>query len=199
MFNYQMPAITSNKVLRAIQKDWTLGGSLRYQSGALIAVAAATNNLTAALPRAAGTRVNRVPGVPLFTQDPNCHCFNPAQTFILNPAAWTQPAAGQWGFAAPYYNDYRWQRQPAENLSLGRVFRIKEKVTFSFRAEFFNVFNRVFLNAPTSSNSSQTQVYNGNSTVSGFGYINTLITPIQAAGGATPTTRNGQLVGRIQF
>jgi len=199
MFNYQMPSMTSNKVLRAIQKDWTLGGSLRYQSGALIAVAAATNNLTAALPRAAATRVNRVPGVPLFTQDPNCHCFDPAQTFILNPAAWTQPAAGQWGTSAPYYNDYRWQRLPAENLSLGRVFRIKEKVTFSFRAEFFNVFNRVFLNAPTSSNSSQTQVYSGKSTVSGFGYINTLITPIQAAGGATPTGRNGQLVARIQF
>ena len=193
MFNYQMPSITSNKVLRAIQKDWTLGGSLRYQSGALIAVAGATNNLTAALPRAAGTRVNRVPGVPLFTQDPNCHCFDPAQTFILNPAAWTQPAAGQWGTAAPYYNDYRWQRLPAENLSLGRVFRIKERVTFSFRAEFFNVFNRVFLNAPTSSNSSQTQVYSGKSTVSGFGYINTLITPIQAAGGATPRRATASL------
>jgi hypothetical protein len=172
---------------------------MRYQSGALIAVPAATNNLTAPLPRAAGTRVNRVPGVPLFTQDPDCHCFNPAQTFILNPAAWTQPAAGQWGTAAPYYNDYRWQRTPSESFSLGRVFRVKEKVTFSFRAEFFNVFNRVFLNAPTSTNSSQTQVLSGKSTISGFGYINTLITPIQAAGGATPTTRNGQLVARIQF
>jgi hypothetical protein len=179
MFNYQMPAMTSNKLLRSIQKDWTLGGSMRYQSGLLIAVPLATNNLTAALPRAAGTRVNRVPGVPLFTQSPDCHCFDPAQTFILNPAAWTQPAAGQWGYAAPYYNDYRWQRTPSESLSLGRVFRIKEKVTFSFRAEFFNIFNRVFLNAPTSTNSS--------------------ITPIQAAGGATPTTRNGQLVARIQF
>jgi hypothetical protein len=57
----------------------------------------------------------------------------------------------------------------------------------------------VFLNAPTSTNSSQTQVLSGKSTISGFGYINTLITPIQAAGGATPTTRNGQLVARIQF
>jgi hypothetical protein len=199
MFNYQMPAITSNKVLRAIQKDWTIGGSMRYQSGALIAVPLATNNLTAPLPRAAGTRVNRVPGVPLFTQSPDCHCFDPAQTFILNPAAWTQPAAGQWGTSAPYYNDYRWQRMPSESASLGRMFRIREKVTFSFRAEFFNIFNRVFLNAPTSTNSSQTQVLSGKSTVSGFGYINTLITPIQAAGGATPTMRNGQLVARIQF
>ena len=79
------------------------------------------------------------------------------------------------------------------------MFRIREKVTFSFRAEFFNIFNRVFLNAPTSGNSSQTQVYSGKATVSGFGYINTLITPIQAAGGATPTTRNGQLVARFRW
>lgn len=199
MFNYQVPVLASNKVLRMIQKDWTLGGSFRYQSGFPIATPSATNNLTAALPRAAGTRVNRVPGVPLFTQSPDCHCFDPAQTFILNPAAWTQPAAGQWGTAAAYYNDYRWQRQPGESASLGRIFRIREKATLSVRAEFFNIFNRVFLNAPTSGNSSQTLVFSGKQAVSGFGYINTLVTPIQAAGGATPTVRNGQIVARFQF
>jgi hypothetical protein len=200
MFNYQIPAIAKSGWAQALQKNWTLGGSFRYQSGAAILSPLATNNLQAALPRStAGTFANRVPGVPLFTDSPNCHCFDPSDTFILNPAAWTQPAAGQWGTAAAYYNDYRWQRQPSENLSLGRIFRIREKVTFSFRAEFFNIFNRVFLNAPTSTNSAQTQVYSGKATVSGFGYINTLTTPIQAAGGATPTVRNGQLVARIQF
>jgi len=202
LFNYQMPAVTSNKVLRAIQKDWTLGGSFRYQSGLPILSPYATNNLQAVLPRNTSntpTYADRVPGVSPFIESPNCHCFDPGQTFILNPAAWTQPAAGQFGTAAPYYNDYRWQRQPSENMNLGRVFRIRERVTLSFRAEFFNIFNRVFLNTPTSTNSSQTQVKSGNMTVSGFGYINTQVTPIQAAGGATPTVRNGQLVARIQF
>ena len=32
---------------------------------------------------------------------------------------------GTFGTAAPYYNDYRWQRQPAESLSLGRIFRMQ--------------------------------------------------------------------------
>jgi len=145
------------------------------------------------------TYADRVPGVPLFTDSPNCHCFDPSQTFVLNPAAWTEPPAGQFGTAAPYYNDYRWQRQPAENANLGRVFRIREGMTLSIRAEFFNIFNRVFLNAPTSTNAGQTQVKSGNATVSGFGYINTLVTPIQAAGGAVPTVRNGQLVARFVF
>jgi hypothetical protein len=202
LFNYNIPAFTGNKVLRALQKDWTLGGSFRYQSGLPILSPYATNNLQAVLPRNTTntpTYADRVPGVPLFTEGPNCHCFDPSQTFVLNPAAWTQPPAGQFGTAAPYYNDYRWQRQPSENANLGRVFRIREGMTLSIRAEFFNIFNRVFLNAPTSTNSAQTQVKSGNATVSGFGYINTLVTPIQAAGGAVPTVRNGQLVARFQF
>ena len=182
-----------------LEKDWTLGGSFRYQSGLPIASPTSNNNLGAVLPRQATNYADRVPGVPLFTNSPNCHCFDPSQTFILNPAAWTQPPAGQFGTAAPYYNDYRWQRQPSESASLGRIFRIREGMTLSIRAEFFNIFNRVFLNAPTSGNSTQTQVKAGANTVSGFGYINTLVTPIQTAGGAVPTVRNGQLVARFQF
>jgi hypothetical protein len=71
-------------------------------------------------------------------------------------------------------------------------------MTLQVRAEFFNVFNRVFLSAPTSTNSTATQVRSGNQTVSGFGYINTTVTSIQT-GGAVPTERNGQIVARLQF
>jgi len=202
MFNYHIPAITNNKILRTLQKDWTIGGAFRYQSGLPILSPYATNNLQAVLPRNTSntpTYADRVPGVSPFIESPNCHCFDPGQTFILNPAAWTQPAAGQFGTAAPYYNDYRWQRQPSEAMNLGRIFRIREGMNLSIRAEFFNIFNRVFLNAPTSTNAAQTQVHSGNTAVSGFGWINTLVTPIQAAGGAVPTVRNGQLVARFEF
>jgi hypothetical protein len=199
MFNFNMPAIATTHWVRTLQKDWTLGGSFRYQSGLPIASPTSTNNLGAVLPRQATNYADRVPGVPLFTNNVNCHCYDPSQTFILNPAAWTQPPAGQFGTAAPYYNDYRWQRQPSESASLGRIFRLREGMTLSIRAEFFNIFNRVFLLAPTSGNSTQTQVKSGVNTVSGFGYINTLLTPTQTAGGAVPTVRNGQLVARWVF
>lgn len=185
-----------------LQKDWTLGGSFRYQSGLPILSPYATNNIGATLLRNIGntpTYANRVPGVPLFNESPNCHCFDPGQTFILNPAAWTQPAAGQFGTAAAYYSDYRWQRQPSESASLGRVFRLREGITLSVRAEFFNIFNRTILSAPTATNAAQTQVFSGKQSVSGFGWINTAVTSIQVAGGATYTMRNGQLVGRITF
>jgi len=32
----------------------------------------------------------------------NCHCFDPNKEFVLNPAAWTQPSAGQFGAAAAF-------------------------------------------------------------------------------------------------
>ncbi|MDP9171488.1 MAG: TonB-dependent receptor, partial [Acidobacteriota bacterium] len=162
LFNYQVPVFASNKYLRAFQRDWTIGGSLRFQSGLPILSPIATNNITTVLPRQSSTFANRNPGVPLFTQDPNCHCFDPNQTFVLNSAAWSQPAAGQFGTAAPYYN-------------------------------------RVFLSAPTSTNSTATQVKSSTGqTVSGFGYINTSVTSIQT-GGAVPTVRNGQIVARLVF
>ncbi len=200
-FEYRVPRMPiRSRIVRGIASDWSLSGTLRYQSGLPILVPYVTNNLQTLLPRSVGANMTYAnpTGQPFFTQDPNCHCFDPNTTFILNPAAWSQPAAGQWGAGSPYYNNYRWQRQPAENLSLGRVFRIKEQVSFQVRAEFFNVFNRVFLSVPTATNAAQTQVRNAatGQTVSGFGYINTTITNIQT-GGAIPTARNGQIVARF--
>ena len=60
---------------------------------------ASTNNLSNMLFQS--TFDDRVPGVPLFTQNLNCHCFDPNKTFVLNPAAWVNPPAGQFGTAAP--------------------------------------------------------------------------------------------------
>src|SRR5260221_7331316 len=99
---------------------------------------AANNQLSTVLFR--GTFANRVPGVSLFTQDFNCHCFDPNTSFVLNPAAWTNPAAGQFGTSAAYYGDYAYQRRPIENLNLGRTVRIGERVSFNVRAEFSSVF-----------------------------------------------------------
>ena len=139
-----------------------------------------------------GTNFNRVPGVPLFTQDLNCHCFDPNTTFVLNPAAWSNPAAGQWGTAAAYYTDFRYQRRPVENLSLGRVFRIKERTNLQIRGEFTNVFNRTEMNNPTATNPLATPTRNSaGQTTGGFGYIN--------VGTVFSAPRAGQLVARFQF
>jgi hypothetical protein len=190
-YTYRVPALgASNWLVRNALRDWTLSGMLRYASGLPILAPAATNNLTTTLFR--GTFANRVPGVPLFTQDLNCHCINPNKQFVLNPAAWTQPANGQFGTAAAYYNDYRYQRRPIEQMAFGRTFQLREGMTLQFRAEFYNVFNRTEMNNPTSTNSAATQTVNaqGNATA-GFGWINT--------GSLGSGPRQGQLVARFQF
>ena len=72
------------------------------------------------------TFMDRVPGQPLFLVNPNSK-FDPTTQLVLNPNAWVEPPYGTFGTSAPYFNDFRWQRQPAESMSFGRIFRIKER------------------------------------------------------------------------
>ena len=201
--NYTTPKLTGsgvlrNKALSWIARDWQIGAVLRYASGLPILSPEATNGLSQILFRATGatgccggTFMDRVPGQPLFTQNLNCHCFDPNKTFVLNPAAWAQPPAGQFGTAAAYYNDYRYQRRPVENMSLGRVFQIKERANLQVRAEFTNIFNRTEMNNPTSNNALATQTAVNGQTTAGFGFINNGIT--------FSPPRQGQLVARFTF
>jgi hypothetical protein len=160
-----------------------------------IEVPFAQNNLNSLLFRAAaGTAIsfaNRVPGEPLFTVDLNCHCYDPNNTFVLNPKAWQDPAPGQFGTSAAYYNDYRRQRHPVENVNFGRQFRIRERMSLNIRAEFTNIFNRTRFPNPTSTNVLAAQTVSGAGlATAGFGYMNT-------AGIGSP--RAGQIVERFRF
>ncbi|PWT98926.1 MAG: hypothetical protein C5B51_28390 [Terriglobia bacterium] len=220
--NYTTPRLNGQgaalKALSWIARDWTLGTVLRYQSGAVLRSAASNNALLAQLDRGAtnnpavwggGTTFqNRVEGQPLFLVDPNCHCFDPNTTLALNPKAWVDAAPGQFGTAAPYYSNYRWQRQPAESLAFGRTFRFKERASVNIRAEFQNIFNRLFLSAPcglatagaaaaSTCNPQAATTRNqltGNLT-GGYGYMNM----VPGTVGFAPQPRSGQLVARFVF
>jgi hypothetical protein len=192
---------TSMKVLSHVVRDWQLGWLLRYQSGALISSPRSNNGLAAQLKRADNTYWNYVPGVSPLNVDPNCHCFNPQTVFALNPAAWADAPGGTFGVSAPFYNDYRWQRQPAESMSFGRNFRMGHEGRYNLfiRAEFQNIFNRVFYSAPASGVVGFTSVNPATPSTSvagvntgGYGYINTV-----AGAGAQP--RQGQIVARFTF
>ena len=198
---YLTPAAANQKVIKWLTQDWSIGTFLSYGSGLPLAVPTANNNLNNQLFQ--GTFANRVEGQPLFTvQDLNCHCYDPSTTFVLNPAAWTDPAPGQFSSSTAYYTDFRKQRRPNENLNIGRTFRLAEGVTLNLRAEFTNIFNRWMVNNPVSSNANQAQVRNATTglTTSGFGFIDRTT----QTGGATPaivniSPRSGVLVGRITF
>ena len=187
-FNYVIPKFTSSKAVRAVLGGWSLSGTMQYQNGGLIATPGSQNNLSTLLFRS--TLMNRVPGVDLYTQDPNSH-VDPNKVFLYNPAAWSDAPAGQWGFGAPYYSDFRSRRMPGENAALGRIFHIWEKMNLEIRGEFFNIFNRISVPGASASNPLQTQVVSAAGVPqSGFGYMNAT----SGTGG-----RNGQVVARFVF
>ena len=155
-----------------------------------IPVPASQNQLAALLFQ--NTRMNRVEGQPLFVTDLDSSEFDPNADFVLNPAAWSNPAAGQFGTSLPYYDDFRYQRRPDEQLSVGRSFRLKNRARFEVRAEFFNALNRIQLNNPDAANPLQTQQRNAQGVpTSGFGRINT--------GTVFGPPRSGQIVTRLSW
>lgn len=198
-FNYEVPKVTSNKLVRNAVGGWIFGGVLRYASGTPIGVPASNNNLNGLLQQS--TRMTRVAGEPLFlVSDLNCRCFDPARTLVLNPKAWADPADGQWGYGAAFYSDYRNRRQPDEELSLGRIFRIRERMHLQIRAEFFNVFNRTVFPAISGNNPASTASRDSlGRYIAGFGFYNTATANNVQTGGIIPTSRNGQLVARFEW
>ena len=148
---------------------------------------------------------NYVPGQSCLAVDPNSH-FDPTKTLALNPKAWSNQTTETFGNAAPYYSSCRWQRQPAESLSLGRIFRIKERYQTVDPGAVLQrvqscVLSRRQLAATTSTTTATysnpfpgpqprhpaTGALNG-----GYGFVNTL-------NGAGTNPRSGQLVARFTF
>jgi hypothetical protein len=203
--NYVVPAPTwtfaQNKVVSQVLRGWTIGGVLSYASGLPILAPTSTNNLSTLLFRS--TFFNRVPNVPLYLTDLNCHCIDPTKNLVLNPAAWSNPTDGQWGTSAPYYNDYRTQRHPAESMSFGRIFSFRESMKLTIRMNFQNIFNRTQLSNPTATNPLAPTTCTGGSgavctnpatagaLTGGFGFIN--------SGSTFAPARQGTLEMRFQF
>jgi hypothetical protein len=211
-FNYTTPKTNFGgnsfgaKTLQWVARDWTLGAVLRYQSGTILQSPPSNNGFLAELQRGGSnnpalwgggtTLENSVPGQPFFLVDPNSH-FDPTKTLVLNPKAWTDAAPGQFGASAPYYINNRWQRQPAESVSLGRNFRIKEKYNLQIRVEFENIFNRVFYSLPsdgqgTNSLTAPSNNNPGGALSGGYGFVNTF-------NGAGTRPRSGQMIARFTF
>jgi hypothetical protein len=227
-FNYTTPALQADsgglKALSWVLRDWTYGGVLRYQSGQILQTPPSANNLLDNLARGPAnnpalwgggyTFMNRVPGQPLFLVDPNSH-FDPTSQLVLNPNAWVEPPFGTFGVSAPYFNDFRWQRQPMESMAFGRQFNFGRdgKYKVWIRAEFQNIFNRVFYSVPavgsgfgiaptfvTTPTARQNSLSGTAGLLSnGFGYVNWINGGNFSNVGVGPAPRAGQIVARFQF
>jgi hypothetical protein len=207
--NYRLPKLETNRALSYAIRDWTIGAVLEYSSGMPLLVPTAQNQLSSVLFRS--TFANRVPGQPLFAKpvrdssgkvtsytpiDINDRStYDPFTDFVLNPNAWVDPPAGQFGNSPAYYSDYRQQRRPSEAMTIGRVFPIKEGMSLTIRADFQNILNRMILANPTATNAKATQTWSAatGETSAGFGDIVTSSAP------GTGSQQTGIIVARFQF
>ena len=197
---YITPTASGNKLVKSITGGWTLGATLWYASGALLQAPTSQVSKWSTYTFESNVPMMRVPGAPLYLSNPNCRCYdvNNINQRVLNPAAWQDVAPGAISPGALYYNDYRGPHQINENGTFGRTFRIREKMSLSVRAEFFNIFNRVILPISstyfTSANPTATTTVNSaTGAINGFGYFN--IGNKSNLGGQ----RNGDLVARFTF
>ena len=193
------------KYANAVTRGWQIGFFANYQSGLFLTPPTSTVNLNYLT-----SEDVRVPGEPLYTPGVNINnqsTYNPYYTQVLNPAAWAPcPTNSTCAAAGNYIKGFRAPRTPVENANLGRNFRIKERMNLQVRGEFVNIFNRLEMPAPITTNP-QTAVSKNALGIqtAGFGVINTYLAPntgyISPTNANTPIMepRSGTIIARFTF
>ncbi len=133
-----------NPVVSQIVGGWQFNAIQSYQSGTPIAVAGGGD-----IPLfGGGNRPNWASSdvrssVPMGS-------FDPAKDVYLNINAFSQPAPFTFGNAPPRIPGVRGPASYAEDFSVFKKFYLKSESRYlEFRAEFFNLFNRVVFGSPS--------------------------------------------------
>jgi hypothetical protein len=132
--------------VNAVVSGWKINGFVKYNSGIPLTITAGAGNLAAIGYTQWG---NAVQGVsPYITTNPRD--FTPTSKF-LNAAAFTTSTGFNFGNLNPNLSWVRGFWFKEENLTLGRVFALKEKVKLDFSMDFVNPFNFHRWGAPNTS------------------------------------------------
>ncbi|MBZ5585718.1 MAG: hypothetical protein LAQ30_26690, partial [Acidobacteriia bacterium] len=128
---------TGSRPLNAVVSDWKVNGFVKYNSGSAMGVSGASGSLGQV---GYGQRANAVLGVSPYGVT-NPRDFNPATSKFLNSAAFSPSTGFNFGKLAPSLSWVRgfWGKQ--ESLTVGRLFKIKERLTFDFSLDATNPFN----------------------------------------------------------
>jgi hypothetical protein len=128
---------TNSKAVNAIVSGWKVNGLVRYASGLPLSITGAAGTMSSI---GYGQWATAVSGVsPYATTNPRQ--FDPATSKYLNAAAFASTTGFNFGNIAPNASWVRgfWSKQ--ESVTLGRIFRIREKASFDFSMDAMNPFN----------------------------------------------------------
>jgi len=151
-FSYELPfgprkkLLNNNRLLGTIIGGWKLSGSAQRQSGQALSIAASSSLSQFGFPV---VRANYVAG-----QDPyasHSGGFDPATDIYLNPAAFSTPAAFQFGNTSRTLGWLRGPQVNSESLSLAKAIPITERVHAILRVDAQNPFNVVRWSNPDQS------------------------------------------------
>ncbi|HYO82797.1 MAG TPA: TonB-dependent receptor, partial [Bryobacteraceae bacterium] len=141
-YSYELPFgkgrrwMNEGGVANAVLGGWVVTGIHQYSAGTPVQL---TANNTLPLFNAV-LRPDVVAGADRRNQVEN---FDPARDLWINPSAFGVPSAFGFGTAARSYTDLRNPSFLNENFGLLKRFALSENARLTFRAEFFNAFNRV--------------------------------------------------------
>ena len=135
------PFLTNNNWSSKLVGGWVLTGIHQYAKGVPIVLSA--NNTLPLF-----TQVLRPDVIEGQARQLGDSDFDPAVDRWINPAAFRAPGPLRLGTSARSYTDLRVPSPLVENFGLLKRTTFAERVTLTFRAEFFNAFNRVVFAAP---------------------------------------------------
>jgi hypothetical protein len=140
----------SNKVVSKVVSGWQVGAVHRYQSGQPFSFCCA-----AGIPTEGAIRFNRAPGVDILSAAARSDDFDVINGSYFNRAAFIDPNANRapgapfrFGTMSRTTAEVRSKPFFNEDVSIIKNTAIYENVRLQFRAEMFNVFNRVVLRRP---------------------------------------------------
>ncbi|HYO84147.1 MAG TPA: hypothetical protein VES20_22270, partial [Bryobacteraceae bacterium] len=133
-------------VVNAILGGWQLSGAHRYASGVPLSPSARCPSLefvnASARCRPSYTGVPELYGPGKDDIDPS------SNVPYVNPAAFTVPAPYTFGTVERNVSRLRTMPSLNENVGVFKNFDFSERARFQFRAEAFNILNRVIFSAP---------------------------------------------------
>jgi hypothetical protein len=184
---YLVPAVGSNRILRAALDGWSVDAFVLARSAPPVDVLGPTAFVGST---ALASRPNINAGVPLEltgSQYPGGKIFN--------RAAFTAVPPGQQGNFGR--NVLRGFAASQADVAVQRQFHIAHTVGFRFRLEAFNIFNQANFGSPTATLTSPLFGYSTQTLASslGSGGANGGFSPLYQIGGP----RSIQLVARLQF
>jgi Carboxypeptidase regulatory-like domain/TonB-dependent Receptor Plug Domain len=186
---WKMPYKFSNRVLNSIAGEWTFGGKVYVYSGRPFSV---TNSKIPAQINSAGGVGNTVLADLIVPGVLQTSCGHAAVNTKCLTAADFASSTAQDDFGNIPPDSFRGPGYFDIDSQITKGFQIREKFTFAFGAQAYNVFNHVNLGLPQ-----------GNVTASSFGLITTDVSPpnsIYGTGqGAAVSGRILVLVGKFNF